>query len=66
MGAPILRALKAVNAKNATADALNCTIPYWLKEKYWIRINDKEKMSVIFNVNFEDVVDQTLAREMLD
>ncbi len=28
MGAPILRALKAVNAKNATADALNCTIPY--------------------------------------
>jgi len=28
MGAPILRALKAVNAKTATAEALNCTIPY--------------------------------------
>lgn len=57
MGAPILRALRAVNAKNATAEAFNCGIPYRLKEKYWVRINDKEKMSVIYNVHFDDLID---------
>lgn len=65
MGAPILRAIKAVNAKSATKD-LDCFIPYRLKESYWVRINDKEKMSVIYNVNFDDEVDKVLCWEILD
>jgi len=64
MGAPILRALKAVQAKNAM-ETLNCEIPYWENEKYWIRINDKEKMTVIFSIHYVDEVDRTLAKEIL-
>lgn len=65
MGAPILRALRAVNSKNAEK-GLDCVIPYWENESFWIRINDKEKMSVIYNVHFEDEIDKTLVREMLE
>lgn len=65
MGAPIFRALKAVLAKNAEK-TLDCAIPYRLKESFWIRINDKEKMSVIYNVNFDDEIDRVLAKEILD
>ena len=65
MGAPILRALWAVHAKNADK-SLDCVIPYRENESFWIRINDKEKMSVIYNVHFEDEIDKTLAKEMLE
>ena len=53
-----------MKAKNAT-DALNCEIPYRENESYWVRINDKEKMTVIFSVHYQDDVDKTLAREIL-
>ena len=64
MGAPILRTLRAVKDKKAN-DSLNCEIPYRLKESYWIRVNDPSKMSLIFNVNFEDKIDLVLAQEIL-
>ena len=65
MGAPILRALWAVHAKNADK-SLDCVIPYRENESFWIRINDKEKMSVIYNVHFTDEIDKTLVKEMLE
>lgn len=42
-----------------------CEIPYRQDEKYWVFNPDKDEVQVFFAINFQNEVDQALARVML-
>ena len=63
VGAPIYRALQSLKEKKST-NANNCQIDFRPHESYWIRA-DGDKVIVLYNIHFDDEIDQTLAKTML-
>ena len=63
-GAPMYRALKQLKDGNSS-EALNCMVPFRDKEQYWVRA-DSDKVTVIYTVHFEDLMDKSLAVIMLN
>jgi hypothetical protein len=63
MGGPIYRALKKLK-EGECDESINCEISYRPKETYWLK-GDSDKVIVVFSINFEDAIDQSLSRIML-
>ena len=63
LGAPIRRALKALQA-GAGNPAHTCEIPYRNDEKYWV-VASKDEVTVSFAMNFDNTTDKALARIFL-
>jgi len=63
MGAPILRALKALK-EGKQGSEIDCDLSYRKKEKMWIR-GDADKLTFVYSVHFDDKIDRNIAPLML-